>query len=208
MGMRWIASVALAFIVAAGGAARAENVVEPSTGHSFDTTKSVDGKRYALLGVGVRKKFIIKVYSMALYAEEDEAKKSYKSAGGAEPTSFVAGGGFGKVAVLHFARDVDAGKIKSAYEEGLSEELSDRAPADVKQGAQAFVAAFDKDLKEGQEIVLRTAGKKIEINVAGAKKELATSPTLCKAIWNIWLGPKPISKDLKTGLVSRIDSLK
>jgi hypothetical protein len=197
----------LAAVVGWGGAARAENVVEPSTGHSFDTTKSVDGKRYALLGVGVRKKFIIKVYSMALYAEEDEAKKSYK-AGAGEATSFVAGGGFGKVAVLHFARDVDAGKIRNAYEEGLSEELSDRAPADVKQGAQAFIAAFDKDLKEGQEIMLRTAGKKIEINVAGSKKELPTSPTLSKAIWNIWLGPKPISKDLKTGLVSRIDSLK
>jgi hypothetical protein len=189
------------------GAAHADSVVEPSTGQSFDSQKSVDGKRYTLLGVGVRKKFIIKVYSMALYVDEDEAKRAWKSGGG-DPPVFVAGGGFGKVAVLHFARDVDAKKIRGAYEEGLENELSDKAPPDLKQGAQAFIAAFDQDLKEGQEIVLRTGAKKIEISVAGSRKELPATPALSKAIWNIWLGAKPISKDLKSGLTSRIDSLK
>jgi hypothetical protein len=200
--MRWIVLLALTLTVTS---ARAEPVVEPSTGQSFDDSKSIDGKRYALLGVGVRKKFIIKVYSMALYADEAEAKRAYKSSGGGDATTFVAGNNFGKLAVLHFARDVDSAKIRGAYEEGLADELSDKAPADIKQGAQAFIAAFDKDLKSGQEIMVRTVDKKIDIEVAGTRKQLATTPALSKAIWNIWLGAKPISKDLKTGLVSRVD---
>jgi hypothetical protein len=199
---RWIALLGLLLTVTA---ARADKVVEPSTGHSFDDSKSIDGKRYALLGVGMRKKFVVKVYSMALYADEADAKRSYKPGGDA--TSFVAGTPFGKLAVLKFARDVDSGKIRSAFEDGLADELSDKAPADLKQGAQAFIAAFDKDLKNGQEIMLRTVDKKIDIEVAGAKKQLPTTPALTKAIWNIWLGAKPISKDLKSGLVSRVDGV-
>jgi hypothetical protein len=201
MTTRWIALLLVTLTVTP---ALAETVVEPSTGHSFDDAKSIDGKRFALLGVGVRKKFIIKVYSMALYADEAEAKRAYKSGGG-EATAFVANNPFAKLAVLRFARDVDSGKIRGAYEDGLADELSDKAPADLKQGAQAFIAAFDKDLKTGQEIVLRTTEKKIEIDVAGSRKQLPSSPTLSKAIWNIWLGAKPISKDLKSGLVSRVD---
>src|SRR5262249_17263500 len=122
--------------------------------------------------------------------------------------SFVMWGTFGKMAILHFVRDVDAGKIRGAFEEGLEEELSDKAPADLKAAAQAFLALFDKDLKEGQEIVLRpSADGKIELDIAGTKKSGPQSGRLARSVWGIWLGAKPISADLRRGLVERIDVL-
>jgi len=88
---------------------------------------------------------------------------------------------------------------------GPPSELGDAA---LKPVAEAFVAAFDRDVKEGQEIVLRTTGDgKISVSVAGSKKEVGQNPRLAKAIWNIWLGAKPISGDMKKSLVERVDAL-
>jgi hypothetical protein len=33
------------------------------------------------------------------------------------------------------------------------------------------------------------------------------NPRLAQAIWNIWLGPKPINPELRKALVGRIDAL-
>jgi chalcone isomerase-like protein len=201
--------------------ARAESVEEPSTGYKFEAVRNVEGRPYALVGVGVRKKFVVKVYAMALYIDEAEGRHAFPAlvsrAGGHDHAkltssdhaqSFVLWGTFGKLGVLHFVRSVDAGKIRGAFEEGLEEELSDKAPADIKQGAQAFLALFDKDLKDGQDIVLRTtADGKIDVDVAGVKKSGPQSPRLARAVWSIWLGQKPISADLRRGLVERIDVL-
>jgi hypothetical protein len=211
--------IVLALLFAAG--ARAESVSEPATGHGFDAVTQVAGRPYALVGVGVRKKVMIKVYAMALYVDEAEGRHAFPAlvsrAGGSDHArltkddhaqSFVMWGTFGKQAVLHFVRDVDASKIRGAFADGLEEELSDKAPADLKQGAQAFLGLFDKDLKEGQEIVIRTtADGKIEAEVAGAKKSGPQSPRLARAVWGIWLGAKPISSDLRRALVERIDVL-
>ncbi len=203
------------------GFARAESVPEPSTGHAFETSATVDGRPYVLVGVGVRKKFVVKVYAMALYIDEAEGRHAFpalvsraggrdhaKLTSGDHAQSFVMWGTFGKLAKLHFVRDVDAAKIRGAFEEGLEEELSDKSPPEIKQAAQQFLAMFDKDLKEGQEIVLRTsADGKIEATVAGAAKTGPQSARLARAVWGIWLGAKPISADLRRGLIERIDVL-
>ena len=208
-------------LVSLPSAAHAETVEEASTGYKFDAVRTVDGRPYALLGVGVRKKFVVKVYAMALYIDEAEGRHAFpalvsragghdhaKLTSGDHAQSFVMWGTFGKLAVMHFVRSVDAAKIRGAFEEGLEEELSDKSPPDIKQGAQAFLALFDKDLKDGQEIVLRTtADGKIEVDIAGAKKSGPASPRLARAVWAIWLGAKPISADLRRGLVERIDVL-
>jgi hypothetical protein len=201
--------------------ALAESVPEPATGQSFEATATVDGRPYVLLGLGVRKKLMVKVYAMALYIDEAEGRHAFPAlvsrAGGRDHAkltssdhaqSFVMWGTFGKMARLHFVRDVDAAKIRGAFEEGLEDELSDKSPPEMKQAAQQFLDLFDKDMKEGQEIVLRTtADGKIEATVAGAQKSGPHNARLARAVWGIWLGQKPISADLRRGLVERIDVL-
>lgn len=217
--MRAIHTAAIVMLL--GGVAAAESVSEPSTGQSFEAMRTVDGRPFALLGTGVRKKFIVKVYAMALYVDEPDARRAFpalvaraKGAGHAQLTSddhaqsFVMFGNFAKLGVLHFVRDVDAGKIREAYEESLADELSDKSPPEVKQPAQALVALFDHDMKEGEEIVIHTfPDGRVEVTVAGAKKGGPHNPKLARAIWGIWLGPKPISTDMRKSLIDRIDVL-
>src|SRR6185369_15513928 len=148
----------------------AESVPEPSTGKTFEAATSVDGRPYVLTGLGVRKKFMVKVYAMALYIDEAEGRHAFpalvtraggrdhaKLVSGDHSQSFVMWGTFGKMAILRFVRDVDAAKIRGAFEEGLEDELSDKAPPEMKQAAQQFLGLFDKDLKSGDEIVIRTS---------------------------------------------------
>jgi hypothetical protein len=203
------------------GIAFAEPVKEPATGYSFDSVMQVDGRPFVLVGAGVRKKVLVKVYAMALYVDEADGRHAFPAlvsrAGGRDHAklvssdhaqSFVMWGTFGKLGILHFVRDVDAEKIRSAFAEGLEEEMGDKAPVDRKQAAEQFLALFDKDMKEGQDIKVRTsADGKIEVEIAGQKKQAPQSPKLARAVWGIWLGAKPISTDLRRALVERIDVL-
>ena len=187
--------------------ARAD-VTEPSSGTAYQETRTVGGKTYQFLGTGLRKKFVIKVYAIGLYVEQAGAKAAYASGAGAGPQSFVINGSFGKLAALRFLRDVDKGKIQEAYRDSLEGALSDKAPSELSRDANAFVALFDKDVREGQELRIATdeAGK-ITVEIAGQKKEGPQNPQLARAIWEIWLGQKSILGGGRKGLVDRIDTL-
>lgn len=201
--------------------AAADQVTEPATGHKFETERLVDGRPYLLLGTGVRSKFGFKVYAMALYVDAAQARSAFPElvarAGGRDRAhlmagnqaqTFVAGGPFGKLAVMHFMRDVGADKIRESFEDALKAERSDKAPADVRTAAQQFIGLFDRELKKGQEIILKTSPDgRIEVEIAGQKKAGPQNPRLLQAVWNIWLGPHTISNDLRRGLVERIDQL-
>jgi hypothetical protein len=189
----------------ARGAAATEDVVEESTGHKFPTSVVYDGKPYALLGVGVRKKVVVKVYAMALYGEVEGGNAVWPAimhSAGVERAAKIAETPFPKLAVLVFQRDVDWQKIQEAYKESLEPLLSERAPADLRRAAQEFVGLFGRDMKEGQEIRIHTdAGGQIIVELAGAKKLGPRNVELVRAGWGIWLGRDPISDSLREGLV-------
>src|SRR5438105_11977039 len=111
----------------AAAAAHAETVEEPSTGFKFETVRNVEGRPYTLVGAGVRKKFVVKVYAMALYLDEAEGRHAFpalvsraggsahaKITGGDHAQSFVMWGTCGKLGWLHCVRNVDAAKIRGA----------------------------------------------------------------------------------------------
>jgi hypothetical protein len=219
--MRIKALLFVCAVLAVAPGARAERVAEPATGVQFDARKSVDGRNYTLIGAGVRKKVFAKVYAMGLYVEDVDGKRAFPSlatkAGGTDKAkltegdraqSFVMWGAFNKIAVLHFVRDVDAGKIRGAFEEGLTDELAAKAPADVREATQAFLNLIDKDAKSGDEIVLHTAPDgMVDISIGGDNKGSVQNVKLARKIWAVWLGARPISKDLRQDLVNRIDEL-
>ncbi|HZS36256.1 MAG TPA: chalcone isomerase family protein [Polyangia bacterium] len=218
--MKWAIVGALVCSLASGARGE-EEVAEPSTGHEFPVTRTADGHTLMLLGTGVRKKIGFKVYAMALYVDEVEARRNFPPlvarAGGRSRAALLSGdhasqfaiwGAFDKVAILHFVRNVGAEKIKDAFQEGLEDELSEKSPAEMRKAAEAFVAMFDKELKDGQEIELRTDGDgHITVTIAGEAKDGPRSAKLARAIWSIWLGPKTISADMRKSLVDRIDQL-
>jgi hypothetical protein len=190
------------------------------TGQTFQTVATFDGRRHVLLGVGARKYFGFKVYAMGLYVEEDPSRRAFPrlaaSAGGSDHDSLARGelanefvilGDFSKAAVLHFVRDVSGKDSQKNYREALGDSASARAPVELKRDAEAFLALFD-DVKSGDVVTIRTtADGQIFVDVAGKTRPGPKNLRLSHDIWDIWLGPRPISSDLKKGLVDRIDTL-
>ena len=187
----------------------------------FAPARTVDGRNLVLLGSGAHKVDGTKDFDMALYVDETDARRAFPAlaarAGGRtrakllasdHTQSFVVWGHFTKIAVMHFARAFDAGGLRELIKAAFDEELGERATPELKKSAEAFLALFDGQLKEGDDLVMRTwEDGRIEVELAGARKSGPQSPKLARTIWNAWLGQKPISVELRRALVDRIDGL-
>jgi len=194
--------------------------VESVTKYTYQTWINVDGQPYTLLGAGARKVYGFKVYAMALYVEDEPARKQFPSlagkAGGSDHDTLTRGdiapqwvvfADWGKCAILHFVRNVSGKDTRDAYREALGDAASSRAAADLKRDAEAFLALFD-DIKEGENMVIRTSSDgQVIVEMHGQKRMGPKNARLAHDIWDIWLGQKPISNDLKRTLFDRIDTL-
>ncbi|MEO6953615.1 MAG: chalcone isomerase family protein [Polyangia bacterium] len=219
--MRISSVLSAALVLGLSTVAFADKVTEPATGFTFDSDKTIAGKSYTLVGVGVRKKFFVKVYAMGLYVDTTDGKRAFSSlatkAGGSDQAhltaggkadSFIIWGQFDKLAILHFVRDVSADKVREAFTEGLADEVSDKAPADVREAATSFLKLIDRDLKNGDDLVLHsdTSGR-LEVSIGGQNKGGVQNAKLARAMWNVYLGGKPPTKELKADLTNRISEL-
>lgn len=194
--------------------------VEPVTKYTYSTWMKLDGVPYTLIGAGARKVYGFKVYAMGLYLEDAPARKEFPAlaarAGGSDHDSlargdlahqFVVLGDFGKAALLHFVRSVSGKDTRDAYREALGDDVGRNAPPELKRDAEAFLAMFD-DIKDGEDLTIRTTGAgQVIVEARGQKKLGPTNARLAHDIWDIWLGQKPISADLKKGMLDRIDTL-
>jgi len=185
-------------------AAAAGAAAEPAA--DFAPTRVADGRTLVLLGTGER----TGDYAMALYVDELDARRAFPAlaarAGGRtrarllmsdHSQSFVIWGHFTKLAVLHLLRAADAATVRGWISEGL---------ADAK--AEALLALFDRDLKDGADLTLRSYDDgRIEIDLDGDKRVAPQSPKLARALWKVWLAEKPALPELRRALVDKIDLL-
>lgn len=148
-------------------------------GVNIADTANVNGQNLVLNGAGLRKKFVVKVYTGALYLP---AKQSNPAA--------ILGADTARRMVMHFVYDVDKEKIAEAWGEGLEANVPN-ASAEVKKNFQTL-SAWMGDMKEGQEIVMTyVPGTGTTIQVAGATKGTLAGKATADAILATWIGPKP-----------------
>lgn len=180
-----------------------------------------DGQMYALTGTGSRTFMGFSLYGVALYVEEEPARRAYPrlvtQAGGTDVAqltaldlaqTFIVLGEFGKMAVMRFTRDISASRIRDSYKDMLKDNLSSKAPEALRRSTEAFVALFDRDMKKGEELLLRSSRQgQIFVTAGGTTRIGPTDPRLVLDLWNCWLGKKPVSEELKRDLVRRISGL-
>jgi tetratricopeptide (TPR) repeat protein len=199
----------------------AQPFLEPRSKHNFLTRLSRYGTDYVLTGASFRSVIGFTVYGVGMYVEEEPARRAYpklvQKAGGTDlnllrardlAQNFVVLGEFGKMGLMYFVRNVAADKIRDAYRGVLQDNLKPSANPQLRQQTQEFLALFDRDMKSGEELAVGTTTEgKIFVAVGAIKKDGPQSPTLAIDLWNLWLGQKPLSKELKQGLVERIQAL-
>jgi len=114
---------------------------------------------------------------------------------------FLVWGRFTKQALFKFAKAVPAATMREDVKVGLGDE----------KGADAVAALFAVDADAGDEWVLTTRDNgEIELKTGDGKddkKQGPQSPKLQRALWNAWLGAKPVSVELRRQLIEKIDLL-
>ncbi len=148
-------------------------------GVNIADSADVNGQKLVLNGAGLRKKFVVKVYTGALYlpAKQNDADAILR-----DDTA--------RRQVLHFLYDVDKEKMAEAWEEGL-EANTPKATPEVKAEFKKL-SAWMEDMKEGQQIVMTyVPGTGTTVTVNGKEKGILAGKDVNNAILSTWIGAKP-----------------
>lgn len=185
---RWLSLLALAALTAGfsptASAAECEGV-------KFADTVTVDGKKLVLNGLGMREAtiFSVDVYVAGLYVEK-KSKNPKELLDTSKPIKFV----------MKFVRDVSRDDVAGAYKESF-----DKAPkATQKELKEEFdkLLSWMSGIKSGQQMEYTyIPGTGMEVKVKGKVMGTIQGAEATRFFLNIWLGPKPPNKGLKTGLL-------
>jgi hypothetical protein len=168
------------FILAAALSLAVVNVDAATVaGVKIDDHASVANQNLVLNGAGLRKKFMFKVYTGALYLQAKQSNAATIMATDAP-----------RRMVMHFLMGVDKGKIAEAWTEGLQENTPNASP-EVKTAFKTL-SSWMEDMEEGQSIVMTyVPGTGTTVEVAGKNKGTLGGKAVADAILNTWIGPKP-----------------
>ena len=137
------------------------------------------GQSLVLNGLGLRKKFVIKVYVGGLYLPQKEK----------DAQKILSGDGAHRM-VMHFLYGVSKDQMCDAFNEGLAANAPN-AGAEVKKGFNtlcSWMEAIDK----GKELVITyVPGEGSHVEVNGKAKGTLPGAATADAILATWIGPKP-----------------
>jgi hypothetical protein len=184
----------LAAVMIAGAFSQAAVAAEVSGIKFADTTK-VGGKELQLNGLGIRNKFIIKVYATALYLQE---KKSTVE-------EVFASEGPRRVQLV-MLRDISSEDFGDAFMSGINNNLDNKDKTRIITQISKFgemFAQIDQGLKKGDVLDLDWIPGTGTVCVLNGKRVGESSPDInfYNAILKIWLGNKPADSALKPKLL-------
>lgn len=157
-------------------------------GVTMPDTFEVDGKNLVLNGMGLRTKFIVKVYVAGLWLEAKEK----------DPAKILASEGPRRIQ-LSLLRDVDGAKIAEAIKEGFEKNSKAEMPK-LKDRLDQISAAIPA-LKEKQTVTFTyVPSKGVQLEAPG-KTLTIEGKDFADALFKVWLGQQPADGDLKTGLL-------
>jgi Chalcone isomerase-like len=160
-------------------------------GVTLPDTVQAGGKKLVLNGLGLRKKYMVKVYVAGLYLEQ----KSSDPAAILKPDA-------SKRIVMHFVRGV----TKNQIVDGFSESFEDNTP-DAKQTMKAeidqFLSAIDSVHDSDELLLTYLPGTGTTVAINSKEKVTISAPAFAPVLFSVWLGPTPQSQEMKEGLLGR-----
>lgn len=169
----------------------AEEIVDKATGVTFPSTIAFDyeGKQYTLnaTGVATRKKFFVKVYSVASYLQQPLANPS------SDLFQAILQSENAKQLTIKWIHEASVEKIQDGYRESFKNVLSDAQNAQFQNDLNTFVKFFNQDAQKGDEHILRwLPGGYVEVVINGKKIGSLNSVEFAKALWGLWFGDKSV----------------
>jgi hypothetical protein len=153
---------------------------------------TVNGQTLVLNGLGLRKKFFIKVYVGGLYLQ---AKMS-------NPASIL-GSDTTRRMTMHFLYSVSKDQMCDAWEEGLSANVPN-ASAEVKSGFKTLCSWMEPIPKGNRLVLTYVPGTGTTVEVNGKAKGTLPGKATADAIVSTWIGPKPaMGDDFKNAVLGK-----
>lgn len=162
------------------------------SGVMVQETLELDGTVLQLNGAGIRSKFIFDIYIAELYLETPSSVAE----------EVVAAPGRKRI-VMHFLHDkVGKDKLVDAWNDGFKNNTESEAVDKLKDKIDKFNSLFT-DVKKNDVIVLDFVPETgTVVSIAGAEKGVIEGKDFNDALLRIWLGKKPVTKDLKKELLA------
>ena len=160
-------------------------VAKEREGVDAKPTIEVAGKPLRLMGLGLRKKFVFKVYLAALYVENpiEDARQLINS----DQIKRVQ---------MHMLRDLERGKIAEAVQNGFEKNAAPEMPR-LQARLDRFVQILP-DLRSGETIVITWyPGRGTVIKAGNGAETTIEGKDFADALFSVWLGDHPVDDDLK-----------
>lgn len=183
-------ALALSALLLASAAATPVAWARDVAGVNVAETVSAEGKTLKLNGVGIRKKFIIKVYVGALYLENLSTNAGE-----------IIKGDQVKQVRMTFLRTVEKDKILGAYKEGF-EKNSGGKMAQLQPGLDKLAAGIADMNKGGEMIVTYVPGKGTMVSQSSGAQVMVEGKEFADALFRNWLGSEPADGDLKKEMLA------
>lgn len=156
-------------------------------GIHFDDTIQLEGHALALKGVGILQKYIFKGYLVGLYLPEGVAVKDALT-------------DVPKRLEYYFYRDMEAEDFRSTGEPLMAQNVGQVETDRLKPQLAAFNQLY-RDVKKRQRYTITyIPGKGTELALEGESLGWVPGFKFAAAYFAIWLGPNPVSEQLKEGL--------
>ena len=197
-------------------------VTEPNTNVPFPVELETAAGRQVLTGTGVRTRTMlqVKVYAFGLYIDAAGARGAlgaWQGKSAADLAKYqtlyqtLLKGQFPMTLRLVMTRDVGADQMSSAFNEALSPRVAKAAQNGMPSGADAltrFRGFFASELKSGTELLFSWATPTtLHVSIGGQKMGEIDNAALCWALFDVYLGEKPISENGKKTVVARLPEI-
>ncbi len=182
-----ISLAVVAFVVASTFNLHAGNLA----GVTLPDTEEVGSTKLVLNGLGLRTKFMVKIYVAGLYLEQKSS----------DPNAIIKADAPKRI-VMQFLH----GASKNQMSDAFNESFNDNSPEAVK----TMTADIDRLLsalepvKAGDQMVFTyVPGTGTTFAMNGKEKLAIAGPAFGPVLFSVWLGPKPPNGDLKKGMLGQ-----
>ncbi len=160
-------------------------------GIGFPDQVQLGGSALVLNGLGLRQATMLKVdvYVAALY-----------TVSASSDANAILASETPKQLVLQFVRDVEAGDLNTAWEEGFEANAKAQLPALAER--VETLKSWMGDMRTGEQLSFtHRPGAGVEVDVGGTAKGTIEGDDFARAFLSIWLGAHPPNAGLKAGLL-------
>lgn len=158
-----------------------------------DNITTQSGTVLTLNGAGMRTKFFFDIYLAELYLETPSASVD----------EILSSDKYKRIVMHFFYSEVDKESLVEAWNDGFVANLSEKEIASLQNKINAFNLMFDSAVKEGEQIILDySPSSGTTVTIAGVEKGVVEGRDFNSALLSIWIGNKPVAKDLRNRLLA------